>query len=332
MTGQERPLHKELIAIPRPTGGRLMATRKRSSDTPRATLMLVHGFAQNRYTFHLPGHSFTDFLAREAIDTWNVELQGFGRSGTSSPLARTFDELVDESFLVALRFIAKQAGRPVFVLGHSLGGILLHASVPAAHDRVAGAITLAATHRMAAMEPLFASGARLLAALGGLSSGVVVPVPAMAALLSRMPHVLDSRAVRSLPSFYFPGTIAREPLRFWLRHGFEPGLLGPHAQVARAFAHPRGAIESVDRSLDYSRRWEGMSPVPLLSFGADKDPYVPLGAVRNAFEANRGTDKTFVTLRRERGGDHWGHGDVIHGQRAPKEVWTRVRDWILARS
>jgi alpha-beta hydrolase superfamily lysophospholipase len=140
-------LRKERVRIERPAGGSLIATRKRPLGEPQATLVLIHGFAQNRYAFHLPGHSMSGWLAHAGIDTWNVELQGVGRSRAESPSPRTLDELVDDCFLPAVRFIAREVGRPVFVLGHSLGGVITFAGVPAVRDQVAGAIILASAYR-----------------------------------------------------------------------------------------------------------------------------------------------------------------------------------------
>ena len=71
---------KEIIV----TGSRvpLAMVRKRAADGEgtRAPVLLVHGFGQNRYTWHLPARSFSNYLARAGFDVFNLDLRGHGRS------------------------------------------------------------------------------------------------------------------------------------------------------------------------------------------------------------------------------------------------------------
>src|SRR4249920_3462141 len=79
---------KELVVLRlRSTGGvevPLAMIRKRravpGSDGTLAPVLLVHGYGQNRYAWHLPARSFSNYLARAGFDVWNLELRGHGRS------------------------------------------------------------------------------------------------------------------------------------------------------------------------------------------------------------------------------------------------------------
>src|SRR5512146_1796400 len=45
-----------------------------------APVLLIHGYGQNRYAFHLPSRSLVNHLARAGFDVFNVDLRGRGRS------------------------------------------------------------------------------------------------------------------------------------------------------------------------------------------------------------------------------------------------------------
>ena len=72
--------------------------RKHREDLAQhSAVLLVHGFAQNRYSWHLSSRSLVNYLADAGIDVYNLELTGHGRSrefGTAP--ANSFDEYVND--------------------------------------------------------------------------------------------------------------------------------------------------------------------------------------------------------------------------------------------
>src|SRR5262245_49500526 len=60
----------------------LAIVRKRNSreSGTRAPIMLIHGYGQNRYAWHLPSRSLSNYLAKAGFDVFNLELRGHGRS------------------------------------------------------------------------------------------------------------------------------------------------------------------------------------------------------------------------------------------------------------
>ena len=97
------------------------------ADDPLAALrlvmqhvVLVHGFAQNRYTWHSTRRSFSAWLATEGFDVWNLELRGHGESkGRGAP--ERFVDYVDDA-----AHVAEELGEPAFWVGHSLGGAVVY--------------------------------------------------------------------------------------------------------------------------------------------------------------------------------------------------------------
>src|SRR6185369_1091676 len=77
--------HKALVVVKIPDRGGsvpLAMVRKRSDPDcgTRAPVLLIHGYGQNRYAWHLPARSFSNYLARAGFDVFNLDLRGHGRS------------------------------------------------------------------------------------------------------------------------------------------------------------------------------------------------------------------------------------------------------------
>ena len=59
--------------------GRLALVRKVLPCGGGPPVVLVHGFAQNRYTWHSSGRSMSAWLAAQGFDVYVLELRGHGR-------------------------------------------------------------------------------------------------------------------------------------------------------------------------------------------------------------------------------------------------------------
>ena len=72
---------KEIVIAPGPVP--LAMVRKRCTGERGGSLgpvLLVHGFGQNRYAWHLPSRSLVNHLACAGFDVYNLDLRGHGRS------------------------------------------------------------------------------------------------------------------------------------------------------------------------------------------------------------------------------------------------------------
>jgi len=114
-------------------GWRLDIDRIPAARDPRGAALLLHPMLTDRRVWERPrGRGFARLLASEGWEVFNADYRGHGASG---PAARaggswSYDDLVryDTPALVqAVR--AEMDGRPVVVLGHSLGGHVTLASV-----------------------------------------------------------------------------------------------------------------------------------------------------------------------------------------------------------
>jgi alpha-beta hydrolase superfamily lysophospholipase len=325
---------KEILRARADSGRALALVRKFRDDVERkGAVLLIHGFAQNRYTWHLSSRSFVNYLADQGLDVYNLELTGHGRSrdyGTAP--ARTFHEYVVDAASV-LEAVAEYSGQErVFVIGHSLGGAVCYALAPRVIDSIAGVITIAGlfkfgsnpmTRRLAEfLEHLSRFDPLLRRVTAGIRTHFLGRVLAdwwlhaedlswsfpMAGWVpgSTEPHVVQERLVRG---FDQTGLNILLTMMRWAAEGNFTGELGE--DYAEAFA-----------ALD----------VPLLVIAADRDKLLPPQDARPAYDLSVSRDKTYKIFSPVREEVHWGHLDIILGARAPQYVWPYVGSWIEERS
>lgn len=102
--------------------------------TPRADLAIVHGYAEHSGRYEHVGRNF----AGRGYGVHAFDLRGHGCSGGERVLVRSFDEHADdvETFLAGVR----HPGRPLFLLGHSMGGTIVALAAAERRPRVSGVL------------------------------------------------------------------------------------------------------------------------------------------------------------------------------------------------
>lgn len=336
------PVLTEVRTVTGP-GGPLAVVRKRVLARGRLpAVVLVHGFAQNRHSWEVPGRSLPDFLATSGFDVFNPDLRGVGDSARlGSRPARAFADYVDGDLpaLVDDAAAASGSGR-VFLVGHSLGGAVACAYAGRRPDRVRGVATVSGIYR-------FASASRLMR-LAGIAAmvldhrGARAPGPAatgsMPALvrtdligccLQATRVLLDLAPARLLPLHaWAPGSIEPEVLEQAIRLSFEPVSLPLALELA---ARARGRDPEDAAGVPYFAPFERLDSIPLLVIAAEGDRLVSAADAGAAFERSASRDRTLVRL----GGEcapGFGHIDVLLGRDAPRRVWSVLLDWMAARS
>ncbi len=227
---------KELVVVRfRGTGGKevpLAMIRKRHA--PRggndaalggtlAPVLLVHGYGQNRYAWHLPARSFSNYLARAGFDVFNLDLRGHGRSrhlGAHRPTHVT--EFVTEDIPAAVEEVQRiSGGRAIYYVGHSMGGLIGYAAASSLSGALRGVATLGSPYH-------FARGSWTLTALGGalLAIDRRVPIGHHAAPLKPLGETMRLfRALVDSPVFPLP-------IRGFSAGSMEPLVLGQHMSLA----------------------------------------------------------------------------------------------------
>jgi alpha-beta hydrolase superfamily lysophospholipase len=88
---------------------------------PVAAVVIVHGISEHsgRYA------RLADDLNRCGYAVYTMDLRGHGRSDGARVLVRSFDEYLDDVEMLLDRVAARQPGKPLFLLGHSMGGAIV---------------------------------------------------------------------------------------------------------------------------------------------------------------------------------------------------------------
>lgn len=294
----------------------------------RGVVLLVHGYGQNRYAFHLPSRSFCNHLARAGFDVYNVDLRGRGRSGhLGAARASGPEDFILEDLPTALAEIRRLSGdTPVYLVGHSLGGVVSYATAVEQGDRIGGVVTLGSPYH-------FTRGSLLLAGVAEafLMLDRAVEIPNVALPLRAYGSVV--RAGQRL----FDSRLYPVPIRGFRRGSMEADVLRQHMALAMDHASVstmramfswaselrRNRDDAPDGLFGYAHGFESLD-VPLLVVSGQYDDLAPPASVRPGYERSRSTDKTYRELP-------FGHIDLLVGRKAPVLVWPLVEAWLRQR-
>lgn len=294
----------------------------------RGAVLLIHGFGQNRYTWHTSRRSFANFLAAEYFDVFNLDLRGRGRSRRFGALHDTIiDDYIREDVPAAIRTVLRVSGQQkVFLIGHSMGGIISYAVAGSTmRDEVAGVVSFGSPYR-------FGLGSRFLAIAGPL-----LYAARLTGIFDRNPPIPIRLIGRHMSrhGWLWDNPLVWLPLRPWHPKSMEPEILAEN--LSAAFEHTRiaialglvglgseSALKSHDGLHDYGLAFE-LAEKPLLVIAGTRDALAPPASVKPVYERSRSSDKTFREFP-------LGHIDLVLGRMAPHTVWPLVRTWLTART
>ncbi|MCO4773449.1 MAG: alpha/beta fold hydrolase [Deltaproteobacteria bacterium] len=325
---------KEILRAVTPSGRALAVVRKRRTDVARrGAVLLVHGFAQNRYSWHLSTRSFVNYLADEGFDVFNLELTGHGRSreyGTTA--ASSFDDYVDDASSVVDSVCAYAGVEDAFVIGHSLGGAVCYAAASRVPHRIAGLVSVAGLYSFGA-NSVTRGVARFLEALKPL-----LPVVRRfrAGVASRfLGRAIVDRLEQTDRLFglfpmagWVPGSTEPHVLQERLIRGFD--WTGLNILLTMLGWAADGSFEG-ESGVDYAEAFSKLD-IPLLVIAGDRDRLLPPADARPAYDLSASRDKTYKLFSPVNEEVHWGHLDIVLGEKAPKYVWPYVARWLLDRS
>jgi pimeloyl-ACP methyl ester carboxylesterase len=311
--GDERvELRKDVLAL-RGTPPLALVRKRRPEGETRAPVVLVHGLAQNRYSWHTSRRSMSAWLAREGFDVYNLELRGHGKSRGDARGERFADYVSDLE-----RVVRALPERP-FVVGHSLGATVAYATATATPVR--GVVGIGGVYVFARDNRTLRTLARMTHASPTIS-GLQIRTKVLGEIIGRLYGLSDSFGYGFPVSGWWPGSIEPEILKERLAVGFDWTSLTVWNEMCRW---------SATGTFDYDDAWRALD-VPLLVVLGDKDALVPPRDGRAAFDRSGSTDKGIAVLDDFEHGTHWGHLDLVLGRHAPIHVWPRISAWMDARA
>jgi len=308
----------------------LAMIRKRNAEESgtRASVLLIHGYGQNRYAWHLPSRSLANYLAASNFDVYNLDLRGHGRSrhlGARRPA--DVSEFVREDIPAAVEEIQRLSGaRPVFLIGHSLGGLVSYAAAPSLGDAAGGVVSIGSPyHFCRGSWPLTLAGHLML----GLDRRVSLGHGALA-LKSWGEVVRLMRVFVESPVFPLP-------IRGFLPGSMEPAVLSQHMSLAMdsgsitvlrnmflAAAEARQSGHRLGGLSGFAESFEAMNR-PLLVIAGTADDLAPPASVEPAYERSCSSDKTYRAFPQ-------GHIDLIMGRGATRIIWPLIERWVTRRA
>ena len=327
--GEERGVFvKDVVMTPgaHPLG--MVRKRAQANDAgEKGTVILVHGFGQNRYTWHSSRRSFSNYLAQAGWDVFNVDLRGHGRSRRfGSPRPKVMYEYIEEDLPTFAREAMELSGRDsFFLIGHSMGGLISYSVAGTSmRDHTRGVVSIGSPYRFgqgSALLLLLREAAAALGWTGLLDSNPALPVRSVGQHLLKRASLWDNRILPLPIRGWVPGGVEREVLNEYLAKTFEHTSLSVAMDIFKAGSAQ--GFKSLDGMIDYSVAFE-MLDRPLLVIAGTEDQLAPPDSVRPAYEASKSRDKTYRA---------WplGHLDLIMGREATRTVWPLVRDWLEQR-
>jgi polyhydroxyalkanoate synthase len=313
---------KDLVVIDGPVPLSIVRKRAVQCEQTLAPVLLVHGFGQNRYSWHLPARSFANHLARAGFDVFNLDLRGHGRSrGGSMPPCRGVEDYAHEDLPAAVEEAYALSGRrPVWIVGHSLGGLLAYAAAPGLAGAIGGIASIGSPYA-------FARGSLSLGALT-----FVMRVVGRAPIIPNAPMPLApvGFALRALRGFA-ESPLYPLPIRGWHKGSCEPHVLEQYLSLAFDRVAIKVMFDMFDMERQFRRRdaahfdrFEAMD-LPLLFVAGENDDLAPPPSVRAGFSKSGAQDKTYRVLP-------LGHIDLLVGRDAPTLTWSEVTTWLEKRA
>ncbi len=86
----------------------------------KASLIIVHGMGEHSGRYH----RLATYAADLGITTYALDLRGYGRSGGKRYHLKRFEDYLGDLTALHAHVARTEAPRPVFILGHSLGGLI----------------------------------------------------------------------------------------------------------------------------------------------------------------------------------------------------------------
>jgi len=118
-------------------GEREIFSRSWLPDDPTASALLVHGFAEHSGRYE----EVATWLASRGVAVHAFDHQGHGRSSGRRCYVRRFSDLLDDTEQALARARSVHPGLPLFVVGHSMGGLITATLAVERKPEVSGYVT-----------------------------------------------------------------------------------------------------------------------------------------------------------------------------------------------
>jgi pimeloyl-ACP methyl ester carboxylesterase len=302
---------------------------KPRTPSPLPPVILCHGLAANRWNLSLPGeHSLAGYLRDQGHEVFCCDLRGVG-DARRPPAGKhasdvDFDAHVEQDAPAVIDLALQTSGKPrALWVGHSMGGLVGLAAAQGPHaGRLAGVAALGSPTRWEYHRKIL---------------GRVVSLSVWLSLRGRVHQKWPLRLVAPWLG-YFPipmGDISLNPQNIdgalFRRVAYRVVDDVPRKLLAQFRSwFRRNAWDLGEGRVDLRR---GLSTIrcPVLLVGGTLDVLAPPQAMHDALRDVGAADKTLLLFGKARGDQQdYGHGDLIFGRHAPREVFPQLLAWLTA--
>ncbi|MFT3711400.1 MAG: alpha/beta hydrolase [Archangium sp.] len=285
--------------------GRYHARGERRFEEP---VVLAHSLGTNRFNLDFDEtYSVARALARRGFETWVLELRGHGLGGSAD--GATFDTEAEHDVTAALTAILSTGVKRVSWVGHSRGGLLAYAHVARNPNAPLSAIATLGSPLTFTAQP-------------GVQKFIAAVAPTL-----QLPVLPLQLAGKAWPLGLPPDPIGKYLLNaanvdsVVIRQAITFVAADIAGGVGRQFARwvRSGAFDGED-GFDYRA---GMKHVtqPVLAIAGERDFLVPPVSSHLASTLTSGPVETMTAFG-------YGHGDLVLGRNAPKEIIPRLAEFL----
>jgi pimeloyl-ACP methyl ester carboxylesterase len=276
---------------------------ERSKSQSQPPIVFVHGLGGSHLNWCRLGPRLA--AGRRAVA---LDLRGFGLTpglrGNSTVQANA--RLLD-------RWIQTVIGKPVILVGNSMGGLISVLETSSNPEHIKGMVLLDPALPLPPQKPDWqVSGQFLLYALPGLGEFAVAKMMASVSPEESVQQVLQ--LCFADPSRADPELIRAEVALSTKRHPATPAQARARARIFLAAA--RSLLRVLSRRQRYARMMAGID-VPVLLIGGEDDRLVPVAAMRQAAARNPRWESVILP--------GVGHTPMLE---VPDDTSAAIRDWL----
>lgn len=289
-------------------------------------VLLCHGISANARNLDLDeAHSMARWLAARGREAFTMSLRGTGESDLPDPASRrspdySIDTFAQQDLPAAIAKVLEVSGASqVDFVGHSMGGMVAYIYLARGGRAIRALATLGSPARFVmggSVEGLL----RRASAFAPAAPFVDAPGLARASL----PVLTAGDTLLDL-FMYNPNNLSPETWRTLLAAGvgsISGGVLRHFARILE-----RDGLVSEDGAVDY-RPLLGAAKTPALVVAGKLDRIAPAPSVKVGYDL-LGGEKSFFIAGEENGFlFDYGHMDLILGDRAGRELWPRVLEFL----
>jgi pimeloyl-ACP methyl ester carboxylesterase len=319
------------IHLPRTSDGwQLELVRYKAEGPPRGRpVLMCAGISANARNLDLDDtHSLARWFAAHGREAWTMSLRASGGSDmpdaeAKRPTGFPFDVYWQQDLPAAIDEVRKTTGaEDIDYVGHSMGGMVVYAYLSQGGHGIHAASTLGSPTRLdwgTGLESLMRLGQAVLPKTwmipSDLGSHLSVPVQGM----------IDDGPFQRF--FYNPENTKLESWQRLMAYGVAGVSTGVAQQLLKVVETTN--FTSADGTLDFRKSMREIK-TPILVVGARLDRIALTPAVYDGYRALGGEKKWLLISRANGASAEYGHMDLVIGEYAPEDVWSKVLDFFDA--